>query len=224
MSPVKQPRRQRERPATRRSGRGRHPDPQPAGQFNALSAEMLAALQASLDDLAGDEGVRCVVLGASGRAFCASHDLKEMRAHPCQDDYEALFARCSWPRRASSACPSRSSPACRARDGGGCQLVASCDLAVAARARVRGLRHRCRPVLLDPGRGPVPQRLAQARLRHAGHRALHLGGRGAVLRPRQPHGAGCRARRGVTALAAEIARRALSRCGPGRPCSAVSAP
>ena len=63
--------------------------------FNALSEEMLAALAAEFDAIARDESVRAVVLGAAGRAFCAGHDLKEMRAEPSLDYYRALFARCS---------------------------------------------------------------------------------------------------------------------------------
>src|SRR3954447_21304111 len=64
-------------------------------QFNALSEEMLSALQAELDDIASDTTIRCVVLAAAGRAFCAGHDLKQMRAHPEQAYYEALFETCS---------------------------------------------------------------------------------------------------------------------------------
>jgi enoyl-CoA hydratase/carnithine racemase len=102
-------------------------------QFNALSEEMLAALQSALDDLAADESVRCVVLAASGRAFCAGHDLKQMRANPRQDYYEALFAGCS---RVMQGIVNLPVPVIARVHGmataAGCQLVASCDLAVAA--------------------------------------------------------------------------------------------
>ena len=102
-------------------------------QFNALSEEMLAALQAALDDIAADEGVRCVVLAGAGKAFCAGHDLKQMRANPRQDYYEALFAGCS---RVMQAIVNLPVPVIARVHGmataAGCQLVASCDLAVAA--------------------------------------------------------------------------------------------
>jgi enoyl-CoA hydratase/carnithine racemase len=102
-------------------------------QFNALSEEMLAALQSALDDLAADESVRCVVLAAAGRAFCAGHDLKQMRANPRQDYYEALFAGCS---RVMQGIVNLPVPVIARVHGmataAGCQLVASCDLAVAA--------------------------------------------------------------------------------------------
>lgn len=102
-------------------------------QFNALSEEMLAALQAALDDIAADESVRCVVLAGAGRAFCAGHDLKQMRANPRQDYYEALFARCS---RIMQGVVNLPVPVIARVHGmataAGCQLVASCDLAVAA--------------------------------------------------------------------------------------------
>jgi enoyl-CoA hydratase/carnithine racemase len=102
-------------------------------QFNALSEEMLSALQAALDDLKEDERVRCVVLAASGKAFCAGHDLKQMRANPRQDYYEALFAQCS---RVMQGIVNLPVPVIARVHGmataAGCQLVASCDLAVAA--------------------------------------------------------------------------------------------
>lgn len=63
--------------------------------FNVLSEAMLAALQAALDQIAADPQARVVVIAAEGRAFCAGHDLKEMRAHPELAHYQALFARCS---------------------------------------------------------------------------------------------------------------------------------
>ena len=64
-------------------------------QFNALSEAMLAALQAELDIIAGQPEVRCVVLAAEGKAFCAGHDLREMQATRKLDYYKALFAQCS---------------------------------------------------------------------------------------------------------------------------------
>jgi enoyl-CoA hydratase/carnithine racemase len=102
-------------------------------QFNALSEEMLSALQIELDDIAGDTAIRCVVLAAAGRAFCAGHDLKQMRAHPDQAYYEALFETCS---RVMLSIVNLPVPVIARVHGmataAGCQLVASCDLAVAA--------------------------------------------------------------------------------------------
>jgi enoyl-CoA hydratase/carnithine racemase len=102
-------------------------------QFNALSEEMLSALQEALDDLKQDEAVRCVVIAASGKAFCAGHDLKQMRANPRQDYYEALFVQCS---RVMQAIVNLPVPVIARVHGmataAGCQLVASCDLAIAA--------------------------------------------------------------------------------------------
>ncbi len=101
--------------------------------FNALSEAMLAALGDALDALAEDESVRAVVLGASGKAFCAGHDLKEMRAEPSLAYYERLFTQCS----AVMLAIQRLDVPVIARVHGiataaGCQLVAMCDLAVAS--------------------------------------------------------------------------------------------
>src|SRR5207302_1728878 len=63
--------------------------------FNALSEAILAKLQRELDVIASDESVRVVVIAAEGKAFCAGHDLKEMRADPTLKYYERLFAQCS---------------------------------------------------------------------------------------------------------------------------------
>src|SRR5438874_3501121 len=63
--------------------------------FNALSEATLAALQRELDTITKDESVRVVVLAAEGKAFCAGHDLKEMREAPSLEYYERLFAQCS---------------------------------------------------------------------------------------------------------------------------------
>lgn len=104
-----------------------------AGQYNALSEEMLQALQQNLDALAADEAVRCVVIAAAGKAFCAGHDLKQMRSNPRQEYYEDLFGRCG---RVMQRIVNLPVPVIARVQGmataAGCQLVASCDLAVAA--------------------------------------------------------------------------------------------
>ena len=101
--------------------------------FNALSEDLLTALQRELDATAGDDAVRVVVLAASGRAFCAGHDLKEMRAAPALDYYQTLFAQCSEVMLALQRLPV---PVIARVQGiataAGCQLVAMCDLAVAS--------------------------------------------------------------------------------------------
>jgi enoyl-CoA hydratase/carnithine racemase len=102
--------------------------------FNALSESMLSALQTELDAVGADEGARVVVIGASGKAFCAGHDLKEMRAEPSQAYYEGLFAQCGRMMMTLQRLPV---PVIARVQGiataAGCQLVAMCDLAVAAR-------------------------------------------------------------------------------------------
>jgi enoyl-CoA hydratase/carnithine racemase len=114
-----------------------------AASFNALSEGMLAALQAELDALAGDETARLVILGAAGKAFCAGHDLKQMRAEPSQGYYEDLFSQCTNVMLAVQRLPL---PVIARVQGiataAGCQLVAMCDLAVAsseARFAVSGI-------------------------------------------------------------------------------------
>ncbi len=102
-------------------------------QFNALSEELLAELQSRLDAAAGDEGLRCVVLAAAGRAFCAGHDLKQMRSKPDEGYYQQLFADCG---RVMQSIVNLPVPVIAKVQGtataAGCQLVASCDLAVAS--------------------------------------------------------------------------------------------
>ena len=104
-------------------------------QFNALSDGMLEALQQALDAIAGDRTVRCVVLAANGKAFCAGHDLRQMHANRRLDYYQALFAQCSRVMQAIQALPV---PVIARVHGiataAGCQLVASCDLAIASQA------------------------------------------------------------------------------------------
>ena len=101
--------------------------------FNALSEAMLAALQCEFDAIADDESVRVVVLAAEGKAFCAGHDLKEMRATPSLNYYRRLFAQCSKVMLAIQGLPV---PVVARVHGiataAGCQLVAMCDLAVAS--------------------------------------------------------------------------------------------
>ena len=101
--------------------------------FNALSESMMAALQSQFDRIASDDSVSVVVLAATGRAFCAGHDLKEMRAEPSQAGYDKLFGQCCALMLALQRLPV---PVIAKVQGvataAGCQLVAMCDLAVAA--------------------------------------------------------------------------------------------
>ena len=102
-------------------------------QFNALSEELLSALQASLDDIAEDRSVRVVIIAGAGRAFCAGHDLRQMRSQPSRAYYEKLFDQCS---RVMVSLVRLPQPVIARVHGiataAGCQLVATCDLAVAA--------------------------------------------------------------------------------------------
>jgi len=102
--------------------------------FNSLSEAMLDALQSALERVAADETARVVVIAAAGKAFCAGHDLKEMRAEPSQGYYERLFAQCARMMLTIQQLPQ---PVIARVHGiataAGCQLVAMCDLAVAVR-------------------------------------------------------------------------------------------
>lgn len=104
---------------------------------------MLGALESSLEQVRTDNAARVVVLGAIGKAFCAGHDLKEMKAHTDLDYFQSLFARCS---RFMLAIQQLPVPVIARVQGlataAGCQLVAQCDLAVAvdtARFGVNGI-------------------------------------------------------------------------------------
>jgi len=101
-------------------------------QYNALSSALLAALHEALDAVAADESVRVVVITGSGAAFCAGHDLKELHA-ATPAEVERLFSTCSAMMQKLVALPQ---PVIAAVNGlataAGCQLVAQCDLAVAA--------------------------------------------------------------------------------------------
>lgn len=114
-------------------------------QFNALSEGLIAELRAALRAAGADEQVRVVVLAAEGRAFCAGHDLKEMRAAPSLGYYQQLFADCAQMMLEVVRIPV---PVIARVQGiataAGCQLVAMCDLAVAstdARFAVSGVSY-----------------------------------------------------------------------------------
>lgn len=102
-------------------------------QFNSLSAAMLTELQGALDAIAGDRAVRVVVIAGAGKAFCAGHDLKEMRANPAREFQQALFRQCAKMMMSLTQLPQ---PVIARVHGiataAGCQLVSMCDLAVAA--------------------------------------------------------------------------------------------
>lgn len=103
------------------------------GQFNSLSCELLTALQREFDTIAADETVRVVVIAGAGKAFCAGHDLKEMRANHSKEFMQALFRQCGEIMLSITRLPQ---PVIARVHGiataAGCQLVSMCDLAVAA--------------------------------------------------------------------------------------------
>ena len=101
-------------------------------QMNLLTSAMLTALQQAFDAIAKDPSVRVVVLAATGRGFCAGHDLKEIKALKDLAKIEALFGQCN---RMMQAIPLLPQPVIAKVQGAaaaaGCQLVAQCDLAIA---------------------------------------------------------------------------------------------
>lgn len=102
-------------------------------KYNTLSMEMLGALGAELAAIAGDASVRVVILASTGKAFCTGHDLKELRATREEAYYRGVLATCSAMMQAIVALPQ---PVIASVQGiataAGCQLVASCDLAIAS--------------------------------------------------------------------------------------------
>ena len=102
-------------------------------QFNALSVALLSALQKELDAIAEDQTIRVVVIAAEGKAFCAGHNLKEMRAHSDRAFHQALFNQCSQMMLTLNRMPQVVIAKVQGiATAAGCQLVASCDLAVAS--------------------------------------------------------------------------------------------
>ncbi len=102
-------------------------------QFNALSSDMLAAMQTQLDNIAQDSSIHVVVIAATGKAFCAGHNLKEMRADMTETAHQALFEQCSQMMLTINQLPQVVIAKVQGiATAAGCQLVAACDLAVAA--------------------------------------------------------------------------------------------
>ena len=107
-------------------------------KLNALSEEMLSALQSQFDSLQNDRHIRAVILSGAGKAFCAGHDLKEMTAGRQAEDggkayFIKLFQKCA---RMMTSIQKLPQPVIAQVHGiataAGCQMVASCDMAVAA--------------------------------------------------------------------------------------------
>ncbi len=113
--------------------------------YNALSRELLSALQAELDKIQADPSVRVVVITGNGRAFCAGHDMKEMAGERQREKLLELFGQCSQVMLSLTRLPQ---PVVALVDGlaaaAGCQLVAACDLALAttnARFATSGVKY-----------------------------------------------------------------------------------
>jgi len=104
------------------------------GQYNALSRALLSEFQTALDEISADTSIRVVIIAASGKAFCPGHDLKEMRSSEDKAFHQALFNQCSKMMLTINAMPQ---PVIAEVNGiataAGCQLVASCDLAIASK-------------------------------------------------------------------------------------------
>lgn len=101
--------------------------------FNALSEDMLSALAQALEAVEADRSTKVVIIDALGKAFCAGHDLKEMRADPSLEYYETLFARCSEIMLLIQRIPQTVIAQVQGvATAAGCQLVAMCDLAVSS--------------------------------------------------------------------------------------------
>jgi len=98
-------------------------------RYNALSRDMLQALEREIDDVAATPAVRAVVIAAAGKGFCAGHDLKELRAHPDEGWQRELFGACS---RVMVKLTELPQPVIARVHGiataAGCQLVSMCDL------------------------------------------------------------------------------------------------
>lgn len=102
-------------------------------QFNALSVELLSAIQTELDSIAQDSNIQIVIIAANGKAFCAGHNLKEMRENTDEAFHRALFQQCSRVMLTINDMPQVVIAKVQGiATAAGCQLVAACDLAVAS--------------------------------------------------------------------------------------------
>jgi len=106
---------------------------------NALSEELLAALQSQFDDISNSSSIRVAVIAGNGPVFCAGHDIRQMESRRSDGDggkayFETVFAQCAVLMQSIISCPK---PVIAAVEGtataAGCQLVATCDLAVASK-------------------------------------------------------------------------------------------
>lgn len=101
-------------------------------KYNVLSSDMLSELKIALDDINADESIHVVIIASNGKAFCAGHDLKEMRSSEDRAFHQALFEQCG---QLMITINQLSQPVIAQINGiataAGCQLVANCDLAVA---------------------------------------------------------------------------------------------
>ena len=133
-------------------------------QFNALSQEMMAALQTEFEAMSDDASVRVVVIGAQGKAFCPGHDLKQMKANPSLEYYQSFFAQCTTLMMTIQRLP-RAGNRARARSCDRRRLPARRDVRPRSRIGRReicGVGHQRRSVLLDTRRCVKPQRRSQA--------------------------------------------------------------
>lgn len=104
------------------------------GARNALSVGLMTAMKREIDAIADDDAIRVVVIAANGPAFCAGHDLREMRGNAGREQYHALFTQCSELMLAIIQLPKPVIAKVHAMaTAAGCQIVASCDLAIAAK-------------------------------------------------------------------------------------------
>lgn len=107
------------------------------GSLNCLSLEMIAALQSALDEAKDDTSIRAIILSGSGPGFCAGHDLKEIASHKNDTDggrayYETLFNNCTQMMLTIASLPVPViAQVHRVAAAAGCQLVATCDMAIA---------------------------------------------------------------------------------------------
>ena len=149
---------------------------------NTLSEAMLAALADEFTAIAEDRAIRAVVLAAKGPAFSGGHDLKELTARRTDTDhgrayFQHIMLTCSAMMQQIVHLPQ---PVIAAVQGtataAGCQLVASCDLAIASAAgEVRSVGNQCRPVLLDSDGGALAQYRPQACDGDVAHRRSDFG-------------------------------------------------